>query len=70
MESRKAIDRAIEAVGTQRNLARMLGITDQAVSAWVAAGFVPLSRLKDVSRLTGVPVGDLLMDIGSTLQEE
>lgn len=70
MEAKKAIVRAIEAAGTQRNLAQTLGITDQAVSQWVKDGCVPLNRIKEVSRVTGVPVGDLLMDVASTLESE
>lgn len=70
METRKGIDRAIEAVGSQRNLAKMLGITDQAISFWVQKGHVPLPRLKEVSALTGVAVGDLLMDVATTMDIE
>jgi DNA-binding transcriptional regulator YdaS (Cro superfamily) len=64
----KAIERAVEAAGSQTALAKELGITPQAVSAWVDAGCVPLPRMKDVSALTGISIGDLLMDIQVDLE--
>lgn len=70
MKTSKAIDRAIEAIGSQTNLAKALGIKPQAVSAWVATGHVPLPRLKEVSALTGVAVADLLMDVATTMEIE
>lgn len=46
------LERAIEAVGSGQELARLLGITPQALSQWDK---VPMRRVLDVERLTGVP---------------
>jgi len=54
------IGRAITAAGGQVKLAEQLGITQQAVQQWYSQGFVPPTRAKQVSDLTGVRVVDLL----------
>lgn len=64
----RAIDRAVEAAGSQTNLAKSLGISPQAVSAWVEQGRVPLPRLRDVSSITGVAIADLLMDVATIVE--
>lgn len=57
----RGIDQAIEAAGSQSELARILTdaghpVTQQAVSLWVARGYV-LSRksAEAVERVTGIP---------------
>lgn len=62
-----AIDEAIKAAGSQAALAERLGVTQQAISAWVVQGFAPRSRLLDIERETGVPARDLLLDQVATL---
>ena len=51
--------RAVQAAGTAVALARALGITSQAVSQWVRAGRIPLSRVVQVSRVTRIPAREL-----------
>ncbi len=41
--------------GALRRAAEQLGVTYQAVQAWVARGRVPPARALTVSRLTGIP---------------
>jgi len=49
------ISTACEAAGNQARLAEGLGVTQQAVSAWVRQGWVPLHRAKEIEALYGVP---------------
>jgi len=51
-ERSPALQRAIDAVGSAQELARLLEITPQAVSHWKT---VPLRRVLAVERVTGVP---------------
>lgn len=44
---------------SQSELARALGITQGAVSQWLRAGEIPLGRVVDVSRITGIPLHKL-----------
>jgi DNA-binding transcriptional regulator YdaS (Cro superfamily) len=46
--------------GLQSALARHLGVTRQAISDWTA---VPITRLKDVEKFTGIPREKLRPDI-------
>ena len=63
------VDMAIEAMnnpdgkGGRANLARALGITWQAVFYWQRDGVVPLTRVLDVERLTGIPREALRPDV-------
>lgn len=50
----RGIDDAIKAVGTQEKMAEMVGVSQQAVSKWVAQGYVPTDRVVEVEQLTGV----------------
>lgn len=54
MSKRKPVDAAISAAGSAAQLARMLGITDQAILKWRNKGEIPLSRVFDVERVTGI----------------
>jgi hypothetical protein len=51
------VTRAIKEMGSATKLAAALGITRSAVSQWRK---IPTWHLKDVSRLTGIPVMELL----------
>lgn len=42
------IQKAVRAAGSQSALARMLGLTPQAVQKWVEQGYVPSERCRDV----------------------
>lgn len=56
----KALFRAKAAVGGQAKLAAALGITSQAISQWQV---VPLARIKDVARVTGLTIQELRPDL-------
>jgi hypothetical protein len=51
------VTRAIKEMGSATKLAAALGITRSAVSQWRK---IPTWHLEDVSRLTGIPVMELL----------
>lgn len=55
-----SIQKAIEAAGTSKELARRLGITPQALSQWKR---VPPLRALLVERVTGIPRHELRPDI-------
>jgi DNA-binding transcriptional regulator YdaS (Cro superfamily) len=42
------IDKAVQLAGSQRRLAKLLRITQQAVQQWVETGYVPQGRVDDV----------------------
>ncbi len=46
---------AVQAVGTQEKLASLLKISRQSVSAWVRRKRIPLARVTEVSKATGIP---------------
>lgn len=55
----RGIDDAVKAsapdgTGTQERLAELVGVSQQAVSKWVAQGYVPTDRVVEVEQLTGV----------------
>ena len=54
------IGRAIIAIGGQSELARQLGVTQQAINQWYRRGLVPTGRAADVHKLTGVPISELI----------
>lgn len=58
-----AIERAVQAAGSQTALAKVLGVTPQAVSAWVEQGFTPPYRVIGVAAATGVLAEDLFKDL-------
>jgi DNA-binding transcriptional regulator YdaS (Cro superfamily) len=47
----RGIDRVIEIVGSQSELARRLNVTQQAVQQWVEAGTVPPRRCAEVAAI-------------------
>lgn len=48
-----AIERAINEVGGQTAMARLLNIRPQSVQSWVSSGSVPIARAVEVERATG-----------------
>jgi DNA-binding transcriptional regulator YdaS (Cro superfamily) len=54
------IARAIERAGSQAAMAAELGVTQQSVSEWVKAGYVPAGRAVAIESLYGVPRIDLV----------
>lgn len=53
--STSGIADAIKAAETQEALAIKLGVTQQAVSAWLKQGWVPRDRAKEIENQYGVP---------------
>ncbi len=47
---------------TQDQLARKLGLSQGAISQWIVAGEIPIKRVLDVSRVTGIPANQLHSD--------
>lgn len=58
-----AVDAAISAAGGRAELARALDITSEAVRQWLENGEIPLRRIKEVSKVTGLPMHELRPDI-------
>jgi DNA-binding transcriptional regulator YdaS (Cro superfamily) len=56
----KGARQAIQAAGGRKALARLLGISKQAVQKWTR---VPADRIIDVERVTGVPREKLRPDL-------
>ena len=50
----EALERVIKHYGSQRNLARGLGVTDGAVSQWVAQGYFPPAQAIRIEIATGI----------------
>jgi DNA-binding transcriptional regulator YdaS (Cro superfamily) len=42
------IDKAVEIAGSQAALAVKLGVSQQAISEWVASGYIPDGRIDDM----------------------
>ncbi len=49
------IEKAIELAKGQVNLATTLGVRQQAVSQWLAQGWVPKDRAKEIEATFGIP---------------
>lgn len=45
---------------TQEEFARVLGVTQQAVSSWIKRGYAPAARAVEIESLYGVPRANLL----------
>lgn len=48
------IQQAVEAVGDQSKLAKLLGVAPQAVQGWVDKGYAPVGRARQIGMVTGV----------------
>ena len=58
---RQHIALAIKAAGSQQNLARVLGVTQQAVSGWLnGARWMPVCHAQVVESRYGVPAASLV----------
>jgi len=47
---------------TQQQLAQKLGVSQGAISQWITNGEIPIKRVRDVSRITGIPSNKLHPD--------
>jgi DNA-binding transcriptional regulator YdaS (Cro superfamily) len=63
MDTRKAIEQAIQSAGSQDKLALEIGVTQQAIAWWLRHGRLPAERVLEVERVTGVSRHDLRPDI-------
>jgi DNA-binding transcriptional regulator YdaS (Cro superfamily) len=50
---------AVMLAGSQRNLAKVLGVHPTAVNKWVRKGFVPNERIEEIHKLYGIPCARL-----------
>ena len=62
MNKTDALKLAIAKAGNMSRLARSCGVTPQAVRAWIVRGQIPLSRVIDVKKATGLPLKKLRPD--------
>lgn len=49
------MQQAVEAAGSQAALAAKLGVAQQVVSVWLAQGYCPLERAREIELVYGVP---------------
>ncbi|PXX42238.1 YdaS family helix-turn-helix protein [Aquitalea magnusonii] len=54
MES-NIVTRAAKLAGNKSVLARLVGVTPQAVQQWEASGYVPPNSIEAVAKETGIP---------------
>ncbi len=62
MNKTDALKLAIAKAGNMSRLARFCGVTPQAVRAWVVRGQIPLNRVMEVKRATGLSLKILRPD--------
>lgn len=58
-----AISKAVEKVGGQSALAKILGVSSQAVNKMFASGRVPAERVLAIEKASGVPRHELRPDL-------
>jgi transposase len=46
---------AVMLAGTQKNLAKILGVSNTTVSTWVRQGYVTDGKVKEIHKLYGIP---------------
>jgi DNA-binding transcriptional regulator YdaS (Cro superfamily) len=54
-QSSTGIALAVKQAGSQRKLAKTLGVSQQAVSLWVDQGWVPLRRVEQIEQKFSIP---------------
>ena len=54
------IQRAVTLAGSQFQLAEVIGVTQQAISLWLARGWVPAERAREIEMVFGVPRLELI----------
>jgi len=52
---------------TQEDLAQKLGLSQGAISQWIANGEIPIKRVRQVSRETGIPTDKLHPDFSEAI---
>jgi len=61
--STKALEKAIKVAGSQSQLSRLIGESQQNISHWLNKGKVPAEQALPIEKLTGVPRYELRPDI-------
>ena len=54
------IEKAIKNLGSQTELGRRVGVSQQAVNIWLLQGYVPVGRAGLISRISKVPLKELV----------
>lgn len=54
------IQRAVTTAGSQRALAAILGVSQQAVMQWVRRGYAPAERVVEIEAQLGIPRAELI----------
>jgi DNA-binding transcriptional regulator YdaS (Cro superfamily) len=67
MTDEEAIEQVKRELGGNRGVAEALGIKPQAVSQWKR---IPLSRVRQVATLTGIPASELRPDVAWAMSGE
>jgi len=57
------VERVISSYGGAAALARRLGVSRNAVSGWRSKQFIPVMRVLEVERVTGIPRHEIRPDI-------
>jgi DNA-binding transcriptional regulator YdaS (Cro superfamily) len=60
MQQTNGIAQAIRAAGSQQKLAKRLGVSQQAISAWLERGWVPLRRAQEIETSLGISRAKLI----------
>jgi len=64
------IEKAILSAGSQLELAKQLGVSQQVISLWRRQGWVPLKRVNEIEAQFGIPrielVNPTILDMVST----
>lgn len=59
-DKKAGIERVVEIAGSQEAVAHKCGVTQQAVSRWVARGYAPLARAIELEAQYGVDRRELV----------
>lgn len=61
--SKDALKNAIQAAGSQSELSRLIGESQQSISHWLNKSKVPAEQVIPIEKLTGIPRYELRPDI-------